>query len=632
MYDTRLHIFPGKLKSRWIGPFIIHRVYSNGVVELLNSNGKDSFKSMDIVSSHSWSHSNQKRRQSTSLSLKKPKQKGCVLIVLNDPRWKKFQGIERKKSGRNRSKTEKNREKQSSAKFRRLKKLLRNEHFVAKPFRNTVEVSASFAAAKGEFGTRVPLRTQEHHLAAAKRIAKWKSVISHQKSHSAAQCLAQAPFSHCFFFLSHAVQASGHLLRSATSAKVRYPKWREHEGLSLHLLRTARRVCERSQFQILLQSLRVSNSSSGEARAAKAAGDDTLPGQEVGLQKRPRVESSEPIDLTEQSRASHLPSPYSSSSSPVPRDSPVPSPVPSPAPQEKSQEPQAPLPEPQIPAETALEERIQSEAGACPIIPAAEEVPYGALARLQETFSTPDSHGFLSIHDNQPAWANPTELEMVRTLSRGAANRSHLLRGELPPVMFLIDAFLRHNLYPLQHWTKEGESSRSSLQDVRRIFLWASSSDLAALLYFEEKVHKRSFRELIAFPSSFQGCYAKFWSTWDILLSLSWRESEFAESIPRHIPEGITVAAPAIPRAPPAAPASSQPSTSADRGWPFLYLNIESCAVHWRLLQLLRAVLLRDGSHRACQEQIATLSSSESHPPEPQAPADAPTEEADPSA
>ena len=87
-------------------------------------------KSMDIVSSHSWSHSNQKRRRSTSLSLKKPKQKKgfagrglpqskifvnfvnfqvvsillilvffilnhvfrCVLIVLNDPRWKKFQG------------------------------------------------------------------------------------------------------------------------------------------------------------------------------------------------------------------------------------------------------------------------------------------------------------------------------------------------------------------------------------------------------------------------------------------------------------------------------------------------------------------------------------------------------------
>ncbi|KAL6321201.1 hypothetical protein AAG906_015545 [Vitis piasezkii] len=40
----RLHIFPGKLKSRWIGPFIIHQVHSNGVVELLNSNSTDTFK------------------------------------------------------------------------------------------------------------------------------------------------------------------------------------------------------------------------------------------------------------------------------------------------------------------------------------------------------------------------------------------------------------------------------------------------------------------------------------------------------------------------------------------------------------------------------------------------------------
>ncbi|RVW20409.1 Retrovirus-related Pol polyprotein from transposon opus [Vitis vinifera] len=44
LYDSRLHIFPGKLKSRWIGPFIIHQVHSNGVVELLNSNSTDTFK------------------------------------------------------------------------------------------------------------------------------------------------------------------------------------------------------------------------------------------------------------------------------------------------------------------------------------------------------------------------------------------------------------------------------------------------------------------------------------------------------------------------------------------------------------------------------------------------------------
>ena len=51
-------------------------------------------------------------------------------------------------------------------------------------------------------------------------------------------------------------------------------------------------------------------------------------------------------------------------------------------------------------------------------------------------------------------WTSPTELEMVHTLSRGASTRPHLLKGELPPSMFLIDAFLRHNIYPLQHWTQ----------------------------------------------------------------------------------------------------------------------------------------------------------------------------------
>ncbi|XP_034680285.1 uncharacterized protein LOC117910307 [Vitis riparia] len=44
LYDSNLHIFPGKLKSRWIGPFTIQQVHSNGVVELLNSNSTTSFK------------------------------------------------------------------------------------------------------------------------------------------------------------------------------------------------------------------------------------------------------------------------------------------------------------------------------------------------------------------------------------------------------------------------------------------------------------------------------------------------------------------------------------------------------------------------------------------------------------
>ena len=45
---------------------------------------------------------------------------------------------------------------------------------------------------------------------------------------------------------------------------------------------------------------------------------------------------------------------------------------------------------------------IQSEAGACPVIPAAEEVPYGASTSSERFFLPPNSNGFLPIHDNQP--------------------------------------------------------------------------------------------------------------------------------------------------------------------------------------------------------------------------------------
>ena len=135
---------------------------------------------------------------------------------------------------------------------------------------------------------------------------------------------------------------------------------------------------------------------------------------------------------------------------------------------------------------------------------------------------------------------------------------------------------------------------------------------------------------------------------------------------PRHIPEGITVAAPAIPRAPPAASASSQPSTSAE---PRMAIPISEYRELCRALETLTAsqssLAQEMAAIRACQEQMLATQAqqaailrqlqvhfdlpqavepststpaephshpSESHPPEPQAPADTPTEEADPSA
>ena len=48
-------------------------------------------------------------------------------------------------------------------------------------------------------------------------------------------------------------------------------------------------------------------------------------------------------------------------------------------------------------------------------------------------------------------WVHPSQSDMVHILFRGTSTCLYLLRKELPPSMFFIDALLRHNIYPLQH-------------------------------------------------------------------------------------------------------------------------------------------------------------------------------------
>ena len=38
VYDSKLHLFPGKLKSRWTGPFMVQQAHPNGSLDLLNPN------------------------------------------------------------------------------------------------------------------------------------------------------------------------------------------------------------------------------------------------------------------------------------------------------------------------------------------------------------------------------------------------------------------------------------------------------------------------------------------------------------------------------------------------------------------------------------------------------------------
>ena len=44
LYDSKLHLFLGKLKSRWTVPFTVYEVYTNGALVLINSKDNSVFK------------------------------------------------------------------------------------------------------------------------------------------------------------------------------------------------------------------------------------------------------------------------------------------------------------------------------------------------------------------------------------------------------------------------------------------------------------------------------------------------------------------------------------------------------------------------------------------------------------
>ena len=44
LYNSRLHIFPGKLRSKWSGPFIVKNVYTHGAVDIENPRNGNVFK------------------------------------------------------------------------------------------------------------------------------------------------------------------------------------------------------------------------------------------------------------------------------------------------------------------------------------------------------------------------------------------------------------------------------------------------------------------------------------------------------------------------------------------------------------------------------------------------------------
>lgn len=44
LYNSHLHLFPGKLRSKWSGPFIVQTVYPHGAIEVENPKNGEIFK------------------------------------------------------------------------------------------------------------------------------------------------------------------------------------------------------------------------------------------------------------------------------------------------------------------------------------------------------------------------------------------------------------------------------------------------------------------------------------------------------------------------------------------------------------------------------------------------------------
>ncbi|RVW78755.1 hypothetical protein CK203_059335 [Vitis vinifera] len=170
---------------------------------------------------------------------------------------------------------------------------------------------------------------------------------------------------------------------------------------------------------------------------------------------------------------------------------------PSSEPPSKPQPSQPPPTQSQIPSCMTPECLSGVHAKAQGLLPSTAEVPYGAFADSQGFFLSPCSNGLLLVHDHTPGprsycyplhhrrtscilgarhiaealripyeparpedyrvWTHPAQSDIVHIMSRGASTRQYLLRKELPPSMFFIDALLRHNIFSLQHWYRGEE-------------------------------------------------------------------------------------------------------------------------------------------------------------------------------
>ena len=140
----------------------------------------------------------------------------------------------------------------------------------------------------------------------------------------------------------------------------------------------------------------------------------------------------------------------------------------------------------------------------------------GVPSPLEFRFSIDDRPGVLRAADISAAlglppeqansegyrdWPQPTQREMVSCLARDTTAGPILFRRQLPPQMLLIDHLLRTSLFPLQHYVQRRGAILEAPYQISEGF-WFSPSELVmtALLYFEDKVHRKGLARAESLP------------------------------------------------------------------------------------------------------------------------------------
>ena len=93
---------------------------------------------------------------------------------------------------------------------------------------------------------------------------------------------------------------------------------------------------------------------------------------------------------------------------------------------------------------------------------------------------------------------------MVRILSKGNFGDLVLPRKELPSGMLLVDVLLRSNLFPLQHLVQRRGAILDALFRISKGFYFGPHYlIMAALLHFEEMVHRKKLQRADTIPLLF---------------------------------------------------------------------------------------------------------------------------------